>query len=279
MKKTLLLGLALALTFGTMAQEAQNVKIKRGKAIMTEASYNELKQKADAYAQLQKEKEQTEAKLKSLELSQRVVISTFEDSASYAIGQDIFNSWQKQQLGINGKVAGQAMIDMFNHSFNWTPKTTNDLLQRFQKSFELRQQQQQEVMKAGMQDNIAAGKKFLTENAKSKAIFTTASGLQYKVVRKGNGVRPKATDVVRAHYTGTLINGTKFDSSYDRGEPLEFTVGQMIPGWIEGVQLMDEGSKYIFYIPYNLAYGEQVVGEIPPGSALIFEVELLEIKK
>jgi len=99
------------------------------------------------------------------------------------------------------------------------------------------------------------------------------------VVSNGNWKKPKATDRVRVHYTGTLIDGTKFDSSVDRGEPAEFPLNAVIPGWTEGLQLMDEGSKYILYIPYDLGYGEQPVGSIPPGSTLIFEVELLQILK
>ena len=113
----------------------------------------------------------------------------------------------------------------------------------------------------------------------ANAVYTTKSGLQYKIVKKGNGVKPKATDKVRVHYTGTLIDGTKFDSSVDRGMPAEFPLNQVIPGWTEGLQLMDVGSKYILYIPHTLGYGTNPTGSIPPGSTLIFEVELLDIVK
>ena len=108
--------------------------------------------------------------------------------------------------------------------------------------------------------------------------MTLPSGLQYQVLREGNGKKPKATDQVRCHYEGTLINGTVFDSSYKRGEPAVFGLNQVISGWTEGVQLMQEGAKYRFFIPYNLAYGERGAGQqIPPFAALIFDVELIEV--
>mgnify|MGYP000349334551 CR=1 FL=1 len=122
------------------------------------------------------------------------------------------------------------------------------------------------------------GKQFLEENAKKEGVVTTASGLQYKVIREGDGAKPTASDEVEVHYRGTLIDGTEFDSSYKRGQPLTFPLSRVIAGWTEGVQLMPIGSKYEFYIPYNLAYGEKGAGGlIPPYAALIFEVELLRI--
>lgn len=124
----------------------------------------------------------------------------------------------------------------------------------------------------------SAGEEFLAANAKKEGVVTLPSGLQYQVLREGNGKRPKATDQVRCHYEGTLINGTVFDSSYKRGEPAVFGLNQVISGWTEGVQLMQEGAKYRFFIPYNLAYGERGAGQqIPPFAALIFDVELIEV--
>ena len=123
------------------------------------------------------------------------------------------------------------------------------------------------------------GARFLAENAKKEGVVTLPSGLQYQVLREGNGKKPKATDQVRCHYEGTLINGTVFDSSYKRGEPAVFGLNQVISGWTEGVQLMQEGAKYRFFIPYNLAYGERGAGQqIPPFAALIFDVELIEVR-
>lgn len=124
----------------------------------------------------------------------------------------------------------------------------------------------------------SAGEEFLAANAKKEGVVTLSSGLQYQVLREGNGKRPKATDQVRCHYEGTLINGTVFDSSYKRGEPAVFGLNQVIKGWTEGVQLMQEGAKYRFFIPYDLAYGERGAGQqIPPFAALIFDVELIEV--
>ena len=123
------------------------------------------------------------------------------------------------------------------------------------------------------------GEKFLAENAKREGVKTTASGLQYEVLEATIAQKPKATDTVKVHYEGTLIDGTIFDSSYQRGEPIEFPLNGVIKGWTEGLQLMPVGSKYKLYIPYELAYGERGAGaSIPPYAALIFTVELLEIK-
>lgn len=123
------------------------------------------------------------------------------------------------------------------------------------------------------------GEKFLAENGLKEGVFTTESGLQYEVIKMGKGKKPSATDRVKVHYHGTLIDGTVFDSSVDRGEPITFGLNQVIKGWTEGVQLMPVGSKFRFYIPQELGYGAQQAGNIPPYSTLIFEVELLDIEK
>ena len=260
--KRVFIVLALCALVGTAA--AQEVKIKRGKATMTEEQYNALKTKADAYDRSQAElaalrKQAAPARPKS-----------FNDSASYAIGRDIYNQWAQQNLGINGVMAGQAMIDCAKGQNLWTDQMSRPLLQRFQQDFERRQRD-------GVQANIKAGEKYLTEVSNNKSVYTTKSGLKYRRIKEGNGKKPKVTDRVKVHYTGKLIDGTTFDSSVERGEPITFALNQVIPGWTEGLQLMDEGSKYMLYIPYNLGYGEQQAGAIPPGSTLIFEVELLEI--
>ena len=136
----------------------------------------------------------------------------------------------------------------------------------------------QEKQKAESQKAISEGKAFLDENAKKEGVVTTKSGLQYEILTEGTGKQPKATDTVRCHYEGSLINGSVFDSSYKRGEPAEFGLSQVIPGWTEGVQLMKEGAKYRFYIPYLLGYGENGAGSsIPPYSTLIFDVELIKV--
>lgn len=211
-----------------------------------------------------------------------IELKTFNDSASYAIGRDIFygmtRQWDQQQLSIDKKIAIQAMMDCVNGQDNWDDKTAQGLLMRFQQAFEQRNN-------AAAQQNIEAGAKFMKENANNKSVYTTATGLQYRCLKPGNGKKPsmhvgeqgKQPDMVRVHYTGKLIDGKVFDSSVQRGTPMSFRLDQVIPGWTEGLQLMDEGSKYMLYIPYNLGYGMQAAGDIPAGSTLVFEVELLEI--
>ena len=127
--------------------------------------------------------------------------------------------------------------------------------------------------------NAKAGKEYLANSAKEEGVKVTESGLQYLVVKEGNGKKPGPNDVVTVHYTGRLIDGTVFDSSVERGEPATFAVGQVIPGWVEGLQLMSEGSAYRLFIPSELAYGEHGTGPIQPNSTLIFDVQLLKVGK
>lgn len=137
-------------------------------------------------------------------------------------------------------------------------------------------QLQAEAEKAG-EANLQAGEAFLAENAKREGIITLPSGLQYEVLATGEGRKPKATDKVQCHYHGTLIDGMVFDSSVQRGTPAVFGVNQVIPGWVEALQLMNEGSRWKLYIPSSLGYGAQGAGPIPPHSTLIFEVELIKV--
>ena len=249
MKKTVILLAACAL-MGTAV--AQDVTIKKGKATMTEAQYKELKAKAEAYDRM------------------AAAPATFNDSASYAIGRDIYKNWESQQLGINAKMAGKAMMDCAEGKPLFGDETAMPLLQRFQREFELRNN-------AAARENIEKGEKYMMEISNNKSVYTTKSGLKYRRLREGNGKFPTATDRVKVHYTGKLIDGKVFDSSVERGTPLTFPLNQVIPGWTEGLQLMDEGSKYMLYIPYNLGYGMRDMGNIPAGSTLVFEVELIEI--
>ena len=130
-----------------------------------------------------------------------------------------------------------------------------------------------------IKDNATIGREFLEENAKNDSVTQTESGLQYMVLKEGTGAKPGPTDEVTVHYTGRLINGTVFDSSVERGEPATFAVGQVIPGWVEGLQLMREGAAYRLFIPSNLAYGPHGTGPIKPNSTLIFDVQLLKVEK
>lgn len=145
-----------------------------------------------------------------------------------------------------------------------------------------KQNQDAAEMKAFKQQadtNQKSGEAFLTANAKNAGVKTTASGLQYQVIKPGTGAKPGKTSKVKVHYEGRLINGTVFDSSIARGEPLTFPLDQVIPGWTEGLQLMQEGAKYRFFIPAKLGYGDIGAGNIPPNSVLIFDIELIKIEK
>jgi FKBP-type peptidyl-prolyl cis-trans isomerase FklB len=153
-----------------------------------------------------------------------------------------------------------------------------------QKAEEEQRKAEEEQRKAEMapmiEKNKREGAAFLEENKKKEGVVTTASGLQYKVITKGTGPSPKATDKVKVHYKGTLLDGKVFESSYDTNQPIEFLLNQVIKGWNEGLQLMQVGAKYQFFIPYDLGYGEMGRGDkIPPSTVLTFEVELLDIVK
>ena len=283
MKKIVTTVIALAAAVVVMGQSS-DVVVKRGKAIMDESYYYNLKQKADAYDKMEQQNDELQKKLAQTEqtLTQElkknsVKMTSFNDSASYAIGKDLANNWQQQNLGINLQVVAQSLLDIVHGTNNWSRAQMTPLLRRFQAKFEENERKKREEMMASMETNKKEGTEFLKRNANDKSVKSTKSGLQYKVVKEGDGKRPTAKNRVRVHYTGKLLNGKVFDSSVERGEPMEFGVSEVIAGWTEGLQLMSEGSKYIFYIPSNLGYGDNPIGDIPPGSTLIFEVELLKI--
>ena len=187
---------------------------------------------------------------------------------------------QLKQMGLGNRLEvkdfGDAVNDILQGtSLKLNPDEANSLLNNFFTTLE--NEQNAKNVEAGKAAK-SEGEKFLAENAKKPGVVVTASGLQYEVLSEGTGRSPKATDVVRCHYHGTLIDGTVFDSSYQRNQPADFGLNQVIAGWTEGVQLMKEGAKYRFYLPYNLAYGEHGAGaSIPPYAALIFDVELLKV--
>ena len=202
--------------------------------------------------------------------TKKVELKTFEDSLSYAVGCDIANGLQ--QLPIDYEILTKAMMDMSKGESRFGEDDVKKILNELQV-------RQQKHMENEAQKNIETGNKFLAENRNNKSVYETKSGLQYKIIEQGKGNKPKATDKVKFHYRGTLLDGTQFDSSYDRGQPLVGEVNRFIAGWVEGIQLMSEGSKYMFYIPSSLGYGNFPAGQIPPGSLLIFEVELIDIVK
>ena len=184
----------------------------------------------------------------------------------------------------NKEAVGDLNLDTFEKGFRDGYEGKDSALTKEQMEAVLTayQKEQEEKFAKDMEskagDNKAKGAAFLAENGKKAGVKTTASGLQYKVVTAGTGKSPKATDVVEVNYEGKLIDGTVFDSSYERGEPIEFPLNQVIAGWTEGLQLMKEGGKYEFYIPSDIAYGEAGNAGIEPNSTLIFTVELLKVK-
>ena len=200
------------------------------------------------------------------------------DQLSYALGLGIGHQLlQMNAEGLNIDDFAQAIKDvMTGGELKMKEAEAQQMVQQFFAEQEaLQQAANAEKGKAAK----AEGEQFLAGNAKKEGVKTTASGLQYQVLRDGNVKQPKATDQVECHYEGTLIDGTKFDSSYDRGQTATFPLNQVIAGWTEGLQLMHEGAKYRFFIPYQLAYGERGAGaSIPPYAALIFDVELVAVK-
>ena len=201
------------------------------------------------------------------------------DKLSYALGHNIghqlIGMGLQKSLNIDDYTAAIADV-LQGRQPKMSHNEVNEVLEHY--FTELEERQQAEAAERGKAAK-GEGEAFLAENKKRAGIVTTPSGLQYEVVKEGTGRQPKASDTVRCHYEGTLIDGTVFDSSYRRNQPAEFGLRQVIAGWTEGVQLMKEGSIFKFYIPYNLAYGERGAGaDIPPYAALIFTVELLQVK-
>lgn len=200
------------------------------------------------------------------------------DKLSYALGIGIGS----QLAGMSAKELNiddfaQAIKDVISGSeLKVDNAEAQTLVQNF---FQEQEAKQQAAAAEAGKVAKAAGEVFLAENGKKDGVVTLPSGLQYQVLKEGNGKKPSATDQVVCHYEGTLIDGTVFDSSYQRNQPATFGLNQVIAGWTEGVQLMQEGAKYRFFIPYNLAYGERGAGaQIPPFAALVFDVELIEVK-
>ncbi len=205
-------------------------------------------------------------------------LETQKGKASYAIGFDLGKNLKKYSedielekmlQGIRDGISGQNSI--------LTEEETKKTLTEFQQTLIKKEMERRKELAV---KNKVEEEKFLAENAKKEGVVTTASGLQYKVIREGKGPKPTLEDTVKVHYKGTFINGKEFDSSYKRGEPITFQLKNMIPGWIEALQMMNAGSKWQIFIPSALAYGEQGAGDIiEPNSLLIFEVELLEVEK
>lgn len=203
----------------------------------------------------------------------KVDLSSEKAKLGYTIGAQIATDMKNQNL--DEDISRDAMFAAFKDVFAGVePRLSLEEMQASQMAY---QQKQQAKYQAQLDANKAKGVEFLAANAKKSGVKTTESGLQYEVLRAGKGAKAATTDSVKVHYTGTLIDGTKFDSSYDRGAPATFGVTGVIPGFSEGIQLMQEGAKYRFTIPSEIAYGEQGPASIGPNQVLIFDVELLEV--
>lgn len=205
------------------------------------------------------------------EYKTNVSIKTELDTVSYMLGVDIGNSLNASNFeGLNYDAFMSGLVSSLEEKKLKVDE--NEIKPYIQKYFT-------ELRTKSIQKNLEEGQAFLEKNKENEGIIVTESGLQYEIIEEGTGVSPIATDTVVCNYRGTLIDGTEFDSSYEREEPAKFVLNKVIPGWTEGLQLMKEGAKYKFYIPTELGYGQRVRpgGKIEPNMALIFEVELIEV--
>jgi FKBP-type peptidyl-prolyl cis-trans isomerase FklB len=201
-----------------------------------------------------------------------------KQKTSYAIGEDVASTLKDRDIDLDPKALAAGISDTLAGKPALNQQEVDDTLSKLRQELTARAEAKS---KGEGEKNLKAGKAFLAANAKKDGVITTATGLQYKVLKSGTGASPQKTDTVKVHYHGTLIDGTVFDSSVQRGEPITFPVSGVIPGWTEALQLMKVGDKWQLFIPSNLAYGEQSPpdSKIGPNSTLLFEVELLGIEK
>jgi FKBP-type peptidyl-prolyl cis-trans isomerase FklB len=221
------------------------------------------------YSVLETKNQQLEKELAEVKSVPVIDMNNEISKISYSLGVNLGINIKAQGMkSIDTAAFAQAVGDVFGERNGLTTpqKAQQDLQAYFG-------QLQTELI----EKQSAEGAKFLSLNSMKEGVVSLPSGLQYKILKQGTGAIPKSTDQVKTHYSGTLIDGTKFDSSYDRGQPATFGVTQVIKGWVEALQIMPEGSKWELYIPHQLAYGSQGQGSIPPYSALIFQIELIEI--
>ncbi len=213
----------------------------------------------------------------SVSAAENIQLKNQKDKISYTIGINIGNNVKQLPMELDMDILYKGFKDAVSGGkLLLSEEEMRAVMTAFQKDMTAKQA---EMMKSQGDKNKKDGEAFLAENKKKDGVKTLASGLQYKVIKEGNGKSPKATDKVSTHYQGTLIDGTEFDSSYKRGEPATFPVNGVIPGWTEALQLMKVGSKWQLFIPSKLAYGEKGAGpKIGPNAALIFTIELLAIK-
>ena len=261
MKKLLTVTLLTLVGYSVNAQTANN----KTKAPIKKAAVSTVKSPI-----------KTTAKSQATAIIKVPVLKNNLDSACYALGLNVASSFKSGGLtALNYEAFNKGIKDVMQGS---NPSLTQAEAQAaINKLFESYSKQRAENSKKQYLPAIEAGEAFLAKNKLKSGIKTTSSGLQYEIITEGTGLTPKATDEVSVNYKGTLLNGEEFDSSYKREKPTSFTLNEVIPGWTEGVQLIKEGAKYRFFIPYQLAYGEREAGMIKPFSTLIFEIELLKV--
>jgi FKBP-type peptidyl-prolyl cis-trans isomerase len=208
---------------------------------------------------------------KAAKPTQTMQFKNLADSASYAIGLSVASFYKQQGIvGLNNNLVTKAMNDVMNNANPaLTYEAANNAIISYQTKLSL----------VKSKPNIEIGEKFLASCKTKSNIKSTPSGLQYEVITQGTGIKPTAADSVTCHYKGTFVDGREFDNSFSRGEPITFSLANVIKGWTEGLQLMNEGSKYKLYVPYTLGYGPSDYQSIPGGSALIFEIELIKVSK
>lgn len=203
------------------------------------------------------------------------ILNNENDSLSYFLGLTLGYDFQTLPFDANPDLVIAGLAGAMNGSTGYSRQNTEAVFRQLQMTIQAKEQEKA-AEEASLKEQ--EGATFLKENGEREGVITTASGLQYEVLVKGDGPMPADTSEVEVHYEGSLLDGSIFDSSYERGEPISFPLNRVIPGWTEGVQLMPVGSTYMLYIPSDLGYGSQGTGPIPPNSVLIFKIELLGIK-
>lgn len=212
-----------------------------------------------------------------VQAEEKGVLKSQKDKVSYIIGMDIGTNLKRQSVDINPDVLLKGVKDSLSGNKPLlTEQEIGETMAAFQKEMKAKQE---EMMKKTGEKNKKEGEVFLAGNKKKEGVVALPGGLQYKVIKNGSGKKPKLTDTVTTHYKSTLIDGTEFDSSYQRGQPASFQVNGVIAGWTEALQRMEEGAKWQLFVPSQLAYGERGAGPIGPNATLIFEVELISVQE